>query len=93
MSELRAKGVGADLAQEIIEQVFEEEEVSDTDLARAVVEAWLSRQPADVKAVLLSDISGPKREKARRRLYGYLVRRGFRGDSLSEAMDSLLDLA
>ena len=93
MSELRAKGVGADLAQEIIEQVFEEEEVSDTDLARAAVEAWLSRQPADVKAVLLSDISQPKREKARRRLYGYLVRRGFRGASLSEAMDSLIDLA
>ncbi len=85
-SELRAKGVAADVAQESIALVFEDEEVSDVDLARGAAEAWLARQPAAVSSALASRAHTPESGKAKRRLYGYLTRRGFRGDALQAAM-------
>jgi regulatory protein len=85
-SELRAKGVDADVAQESIALVFEDEEVSDVDLARGVAEAWLARQPAQISSALASRSHTPESGKAKRRLYGYLTRRGFRGDALQAAM-------
>jgi len=85
-SELRAKGVDAAVAQESIALVFEDEAVSDVDLARATAEAWLSRQPHDVGRALASRTHAPESSKAKRRLYGYLTRRGFRGDALDAAM-------
>lgn len=85
-SELRAKGVEADVAQETIALVFEDEEVSDVDLARGAAEAWLARQPADVSSALSSRSHTAASGKAKRRLYGYLTRRGFRGDALNAAM-------
>ncbi|MBM4184983.1 MAG: regulatory protein RecX [Gemmatimonadetes bacterium] len=85
-SELRAKGVDADVAQESIALVFEDEEVRDADLARSSAGAWLARQPADVAAALGSRTHTPASTKAKRRLYGYLARRGFRGDALDAAM-------
>jgi regulatory protein len=85
-SELRAKGVGADVAQETIGLVFEDEEVSDTDLARGAAEAWLARQSSDVASALSSRSHTPESGKAKRRLYGYLTRRGFRGDAMQAAM-------
>lgn len=85
-SELRAKGVEADVAQESIALVFEDEAVSDIDLARASAEAWLSRQPHEVARALASRAHTPESGKAKRRLYGYLARRGFRADALDAAM-------
>ena len=85
-SELRAKGVDADVAQETIALVFEDEEVSDVDLARGAAEAWLARQPAAVSSALASRSHTPESGKAKRRLHGYLTRRGFRGDALHAAM-------
>lgn len=85
-SELRAKGVEADVAQETIALVFEDEEVSDVDLARGAAEAWLARQPAKVSSALASRSHTAESGKAKRRLYGYLTRRGFRGDALNAAM-------
>lgn len=86
VSELRAKGVEAEVAQTSIELVFEDEEVNDSDLARGAAEAWLARQPTDVAAALGSRSHTPASGKAKRRLYGYLARRGFRGDALGAAM-------
>ncbi len=85
-SELRAKGVEAEVAQETIAMVFADEEVSDTDLARGAAEAWLARQPAEVSSALASRTPTPASGKAKRRLFGYLTRRGFRGDALHSAM-------
>jgi len=85
-SELRAKGVNTDVAQESIALVFEDEELSDVDLARGAAEAWLDRQGSDVAAALASRRHTPESGKAKRRLYGYLARRGFRGDAMEAAM-------
>jgi regulatory protein len=85
-SELRAKGVEANVAQESIELVFEDEDTNDTELARRAADAWLARQPGDVASALGSRTHTPAGGRAKRRLYGYLVRRGFRGDALVGAM-------
>ena len=86
-SELRAKGVAADAANRVIDQVFLDEDIEDPTLARRVTEEWLRRQSPDVSEALASETRTPEREKARRRLYGYLTRRGFRGDALREGME------
>jgi regulatory protein len=93
VSELRAKGVDADLAGEAIERVFEDEDVSDADLARESAEGWIGRQGAATLAALAQDGHGPDRDKVRRRLYGYLARRGFGGDALGAALEHAEKLA
>jgi len=93
VSELRAKGVDADLAGEAIERVFEDEDVSDAALARESAEGWVTRQGASTLEALAADGHTPERDKARRRLYGYLARRGFRGDALGAALEHAEGLA
>lgn len=87
-SELRAKGVDADTAHDTIDRVFEDEGASDVALACEAAEGWLRRQGAKLRDALAGE-PGPERDKARRRLHGYLSRRGFRGDALAEAMERL----
>jgi regulatory protein len=93
VSELRAKGVDADLAAEAIERVFEDEEVTDGGLATEAVEGWMSRQGDATVAALATVGRTSEREKARRRLYAYLARRGFRGEALNEALEHAERLA
>jgi regulatory protein len=93
VSELRAKGVDADLAGEAIERVFKDEDVSDVGLATEAVASWMARQGASTLAALAADGHTPERDKARRRLYGYLTRRGFGGQALNEALQHAARLA
>lgn len=93
--ELRAKGVAGDLADAVVGRVMEEEEVTESALAREAALGWLNRQgPALTRAL---GMEGPDpdrvREKARRRLYGFLSRRGFRGDALRSGMDAAVEVA
>ena len=76
--ELRAKGVNPDEAQEAIAGVFEREEVSESELARAAAAKWRPR-------------AGEERPKARARLHAFLARRGFGGDAIREVMAELLE--
>jgi regulatory protein len=86
VSELRAKGIERGVASETIARVFADEDVDDRALAREAAAAWLARQGALVRRAL-SERGSLERDKARRRLYGYLARRGFAGDALAGAMD------
>jgi regulatory protein len=86
VSELRAKGVDVDTASQTIDRVFEDEDASDADLASDAAEGWIRRQGANIVEALAGP-AGPERDKAKRRLHGYLSRRGFRGDALTEAME------
>ena len=92
-SELRAKGLDAELASEAIERVFADEEVTDAGLATEAVESWMSRQGAATLEALAAEGRAPERDKARRRLYGYLARRGFRGEALNAALEHAERLA
>jgi regulatory protein len=86
-SELRAKGIPADAAERSIDDVFDSEETDDTALARSVAEAWVRRQGAPLLRAMASTERSPEGDKARRRLVGFLTRRGFRGDALSTGIE------
>ena len=92
-SELRAKGVDGDLVQSAIDRVFEDESVTDRGLALEVAEKWIERQAAATLSALAGDRQSDGWERARRRLNGYLTRRGFRGDTLRAAIDRAVELA
>lgn len=85
--ELRGLGVQAELAARVVDDVLDEEEVTESALARLVVEAWLARQSTATVRALTSSRRDAASEKAYRRLHGYLARRGFAGAALSGAVD------
>ena len=74
--ELRAKGVDAETAHEAIGEVMEREEISDLELAREVAAKWPRR-------------AGEEPQGARRRLYGFLARRGFGAETIREVMEEM----
>ena len=92
-SELRAKGVTGDLARATIDRVFQDEETSDRELAIEVAERWVTRQSPEVLAALASEARSDDRDRARRRLDGYLARRGFSGDARRAGAERALGLA
>lgn len=77
LQELRSKGVDWDTARATVDEVWEQEEVSETELARLVAAKWSPR-------------SGETSLRARRRLYNLLARRGFSSDTIREIVDEKL---
>lgn len=77
-SELGARGVGAEDAESALEEAFREFGVSERDLLR---------QSATRRARALQSA---ERSAARRRLSGYLLRRGFAGGDVRSIVDELL---
>lgn len=86
--ELRARGVADDTARSAIDGVMDDEGVTERELAEEAALGWLRRQPAEVAAALAGEPFSPERERARRRLTGYLGRRGFRGAAAVAAMEA-----
>lgn len=79
--ELKEKGVAPGLAETVVERVCSEEGLSASDLAQIAAEGWVRKQGPGIRANLIESHFSPEREKARRRLYGFLARRGFAGDA------------
>lgn len=77
VQELRARGVDPDTAEAAVGEVMAGEEVSELELARAAAAKWSAR-------------SGEDPQSARRRLYGYLARRGFGSDAIREVLEERL---
>lgn len=75
--ELSKRGVDADASADAIDEVFEEEQVDD----KALVE-----RAAQKKLRTLTNVDEATRK---RRLYGYLARRGFEVDEIARVMASL----
>lgn len=73
VQELRAKGVDVETAEAAVGEVMEREEVSELELAREAVSKWSPRPGDDA-------------ERSRRRLYGFLARRGFGSDTIRVVM-------
>ena len=76
----------------MIDDVFEATGTDDLSLARQVAEGWLRRQNRDVVKALSDTSRSQDREKARRRLYGHLTRRGFRSDALRVAIEETIEV-
>lgn len=84
--ELRAKGVDQDVAGRVVDDVLDDEAITEADLVRQVASGWLARQGAATLQALAAKERTPAAEKARRRLHGHLARRGFGGAALGQAM-------
>lgn len=88
VQELRQKGVQESTAEAAIEAALEDEETDEASLAREVGARWARTQSREVLAHLLDPEFTPEREKARRRLYGHLARRGFLGPALQAGTEA-----
>jgi regulatory protein len=86
--ELGRKGIARSLSIRAVDQVLEEEDLCGEDLAVQAAEGWIARQNAQIRSHLLADRFTQEREKARRRLYGFLSRRGFRGEEARRGMEA-----
>ncbi|HYR06980.1 MAG TPA: regulatory protein RecX [Longimicrobium sp.] len=73
-NELRAKGVDEEIAHTAIRETMEGEDMDERELARRAAEKWSPR-------------AGEEPASARRRLHGYLARRGFDSDVILEVLD------
>jgi hypothetical protein len=82
------KGVQPKVAAEVVEHVLVEEGVSPADLSIKAAAGWIQKQSSRTRTELLGDRFSPEREKIRRRLYGFLSRRGFRGDAVRRGMEA-----
>ncbi|MFC1661970.1 regulatory protein RecX [Gemmatimonadota bacterium] len=87
-SELHRKGVEAKTTLEAVQGVFKEEGVSDPELCRALARSWVRKRGLEVRKALTAERFSPLRERARRRLQGFLARRGFRGEALTAGLDA-----
>lgn len=74
VQELRARGVDVETAEAAVGGVMEMEDVSELELAREAARRWSPRPHEDPRS-------------ARRRLYGYLARRGFGTDAIRVVME------
>lgn len=87
-ADLRKRGVGDDVAREAVDEVFRDEGLSEAELVEAAARGWLARQSLRVKRELAAEPFRDEHQRARRRLYGYLARRGFRGAQVVRAMEA-----
>ena len=85
--ELRQKGVSAEIAEQAIDQAFDNEETSERALACGAARGWLDRQGSTLIESLASVDRSDERERARRRLHAFLSRRGFGSDVIRVGME------
>lgn len=76
--ELLRKGVSKPIADAAIEEVFADQEVDESDVVIALAQKRMK------------SLSGLDRETQRRRLYGFLARRGFGADDVMRAVRAVI---
>lgn len=91
--ELRKKGVNEDVARDAITGVMEDEGVTEAALARKALAKWISSQSKDTLNALVAPPPSDARERVRRRLHGFLARRGFGADATRAALAEADSLA
>ncbi|MBW3552931.1 MAG: recombination regulator RecX [Gemmatimonadetes bacterium] len=87
LTELRRKGVDEGTAVASVDRVLETEGVDEVALAVEAAEAWAGKNVTTVRA---AGRSREDRQRARRRLYGHLARRGFGPDAVRAGVDRAL---
>ena len=86
--ELVLKGISRSVAEEAVDRAMVEEGASETGLAVAAGKSWVRKQGRRVWDALLLEKISLDRERARRRLYAFLSRRGFRGEAAKMGMEA-----
>jgi regulatory protein len=91
--ELREKGVEGPTAEAAVEATFKERGVDESALARDAALGWLKRAGDKGRKALAESPRSPDRQKAERRLGGFLARRGFGGEAARDAIRVAVDAA
>lgn len=87
LAELRRKGVDESTAAAAVDRVLADESVDEPALAADAAEGWARKNGPLVRRAARSR---DERQRARRRLYGHLARRGFGPDAIRGAIDRVL---
>lgn len=90
-SELRRRGVREGTADAAIERAMDQEETDEATLALEAARAWLRRASADDRDALCGGAERAARQRASRRFYGYMSRRGFGSREISQARGRLCE--
>ena len=93
LAELRGKGVPPPVAEAAVERAFQGADGDEAGFAVEVALKWLRTRSDAVAAGLAGAPFTPERERALRRLRGYLARRGFGGEVLRRAVDAAVEAA
>ena len=93
VQELRGKGVSAEKAEAALDEALDEEGTDEEALARRAGARWARTQGVGVLEALTESGFSDSREKARRKLYAYLARRGFSGPARSAGVEAALEEA
>jgi len=88
VQELRARGVAQAVAADAVAEALSEEEVVEADLALRLAKSWMRRTAPRRVSGDVAQHHDPA--VLRRRLYGYLARRGFDADVIRSAVDHVL---
>lgn len=88
LRELSRKGIDDAVAEAAVDNVLAAQQVDEMDLAREAADAWARKNRS---AIRKAGTSRDARQKARRRLYSHLARRGFAPDAVREAIAATLD--
>ncbi len=91
--ELRKKGVAPEVARDAVAEVLDQEGVSEAALARKALAKWIASQSRGTLNALVSPPPSEAREKVRRRLYGFLARRGVGADATRLALNEAESMA
>lgn len=90
LQELRRFGVDPGVADAALDEALEDEGATVRELALRAARGWVRRQPAGALEALDGAWDDPERERARRRLHGYLRRRGFTPADSRAALERLI---
>jgi regulatory protein len=85
--EIAKKGVSSEVIEKAMEETMTEDGITDLDLGREAACRWVRKQGPAVREDLLRERFSPERERARKRLLGYLARRGFIGDAARAGLE------
>lgn len=91
VQELRGKGVDREVAEEAVEAVFRAEGVAEEEIALRAAEKWLARRSRSTRSALVGEEGFEAEQRARRRLYGALVRKGFPRDAVGPVVDRIVE--
>jgi len=85
--ELTEKGVAPEIIEAALQETMVVDGISDLDLGREAARRWVRKQGPAIREHLLESPFSPDRERARKRLFGYLARRGFVGAAASAGLE------
>jgi len=91
LAELRRRGVAPGVAERAIDSTFQDEDTEEASLAVAAARAWARRATDEERGALCGSGEPADRERARRRFWGYMSRRGFGPDAIRAGLGRVCD--